>query len=81
MNFAACGNFSFDNTATITTNTSGTTEDSSLRRRPRVDCAVSCTLTQGYWKTHNPSFGANKKTGRKGPPIHLFTRAAAASNG
>ena len=76
--FAACGTFRFDNTATITTNTSGTTDDSSLQTPITVDCPVSCTLTQGYWKTHNESFGANKKTGRKGPPVHVFSGAAAA---
>ena len=28
-----------------------------------VECLDGCTLTQGYWKTHNPSFkgGASKK--------------------
>ena len=36
-------------------------------------CTQGCTLTQGYWKTHNSSFGQGKNGGRKGPPIHDWT--------
>ena len=75
--FAACGNFRFDNTATLTTNTTGTTDDSSLQTPISVDCPQGCTLTQGYWKTHNASFGADKKGGRKGPPVHDWSAAPA----
>jgi len=75
--FAACGNFRFDNTATLTKNTSGGTDDSSLQTPISVDCPQGCTLTQGYWKTHNPFFGADKKGGRKGPPVHDWSAAPA----
>jgi len=67
--FAACGLFRLDNTATLTTVDRLLTDDSSLQTPITVDCPSGCTLTQGYWKTHNPSFGI-KPQGRKGPPIH-----------
>ena len=72
--FMSCGQFRFDNTATLTTNTTGTTDNSSVQTPITVDCGPGCTLTQGYWKTHNPSFGV-KPQGRKGPPIHDWTDA------
>jgi hypothetical protein len=75
--FAACGNFRFDNTGTITTNTTGTTDNSTVQTPITVDCPQGCTLTQGYWKTHNPFFGADKKGGRKGPPVHDWSAATA----
>jgi len=77
--FASCGEFRFDNTATLTTNTTGTTDNSSVQTPISVACAPGCTLTQGYWKTHNPSFGI-KPQGRKGPPIHDWSDAPAWSS-
>ncbi|MDM7324324.1 MAG: hypothetical protein P3W93_004895 [Thermus sp.] len=43
----------FTNTASFTTNTTGTTGFSSWTVTVRVPaCPMGCTLTQGYWKTH-----------------------------
>ncbi|GAA5337623.1 MAG: hypothetical protein KNN15_11275 [Thermus antranikianii] len=43
----------FTNTATLTTNTTGTVRSSSWTVTVRVPaCPMGCTLTQGYWKTH-----------------------------
>jgi hypothetical protein len=45
--------YPFTNTATLSTNTTGTTASSSWTVNVRVPaCPVGCTLTQGYWKTH-----------------------------
>ncbi|WP_275832711.1 hypothetical protein [Roseisolibacter sp. H3M3-2] len=38
-------------------------------------CPSGCTLTRGYWQTHNASFGADRRNGRKGPPIHDWVKA------
>jgi hypothetical protein len=67
-----CGNYRFDNTATLTTNTTGATASDDLQTPITVECPQACTLTQGYWKTHNASFGAGKGKNavRRGPPIH-----------
>jgi hypothetical protein len=56
----------YDNTATGTTNTTSTvvTDDASIS--VTIDCPEGCTLTQGYWKTHNPSFAASRNG--NGPP-------------
>jgi len=58
-----CGDNRYDNTATLVTNDTQTelTDDASINIY--VDCVEGCTLTQGYWKTHNASFpgGASKK--------------------
>lgn len=43
-----------DNTATLTTNDTATTKDSNWQ--VNVNLACYCSLTQGYWKTHNPDF-------------------------
>jgi hypothetical protein len=50
--YAACGDYTFDNTATFTTNNSGTSESDRHRVAVSVPCN-GCTLTQGYWKTHS----------------------------
>ncbi|MEN9920287.1 MAG: hypothetical protein RL538_180, partial [Candidatus Parcubacteria bacterium] len=44
----------FDNTAELTTNDSGTAADDTVSVDVNVRC--TCSLTQGYWKTHNDSF-------------------------
>ena len=51
-----CGGFTVDNTATFTTNDTATTGSDSVSIPVTVDCPEGCTLTQGYWKTHNESF-------------------------
>lgn len=40
-------------------------------------CETGCTLTRGYWQTHNGSFGLGKgkNSVRRGPPIHDWTVA------
>ena len=64
---AQCGQVTYDNTATGTTNTTSTvvTDDASIV--VTIECAIGCTLTQGYWKTHNPSF-ADARNGNGPPP-------------
>jgi hypothetical protein len=50
-----CGTFQdFVNTATITLVDSGTTQDDSHTVTSEITCV--CSLTQGYWKTHNEPF-------------------------
>ncbi len=58
----ACGVSSYTNTATLTPNTSGIAQTASATVNFNVDCPLGCTLTQGYWKTHNTLFkgGASK---------------------
>jgi len=50
--YETCGVYEFDNTATFTTNDSGTTGSSTWTVTVTVPCG-SCTLTPGYWKTHS----------------------------
>lgn len=50
--YAECGTYSFDNTATFTTNTTGSTGSDNHFIDIDVPCGV-CTLTPGYWKTHS----------------------------
>ena len=78
----SCGNFRFDNTATLTTDDTGATDNSSLQTPITIDCPQGCTLTQGYWKTHNASFGVGrgKNDVRRGPPIHDWSDASAWTN-
>ena len=63
---AQCGLFSYDNTATGTTNTTSTEVTDNATINVTIDCPEGCTLTQGYWKTHNPSFSAARNG--NGPP-------------
>lgn len=51
-----CGDNTHVNTATFTTNDTETTDDDSQTVTATVTCDNSCTLTQGYWKTHS-SYG------------------------
>jgi hypothetical protein len=58
-----CGENSFPNVATGTTNDTGTEVSDDETINVFVECEVGCTLTIGYWKTHNVNFsgGASKK--------------------
>jgi hypothetical protein len=51
-----CGEGSHPNTADFITNDTQTTGDDDASVDWTVTCDVSCTLTQGYWKTHNDLF-------------------------
>ena len=53
---AQCGQVTYNNTATGTTNTSGTEVSDDASVVVNIECPQGCTLTQGYWKTHNQSF-------------------------
>jgi hypothetical protein len=57
-----CGLNTHTNTSTLTTNDTDTSTTSSWTINATVECTNGCTLTQGYWKTHNESFwgGASK---------------------
>lgn len=54
--YEACGNYEVNNTAKFTTEDKGLTGSASATVKITVPCAVGCTLTQGYWKTHS-SYG------------------------
>ena len=58
--FADCGPHTFTNTATYLVvndaNDTGETGSASYTVNVDVPCPTGCTLTQGYWKTHNDSF-------------------------
>lgn len=58
--FTPCGVYLFTNTATIVAvddlNDSGESTSSSYTVTINVPCPTGCTLTQGYWKTHNVTF-------------------------
>jgi hypothetical protein len=66
LQYATCGNFTVPNTASFTTTagTAGTgsntatplTGSASVTINVTVPCPQGCTLTLGYWKTHNASF-------------------------
>ncbi len=50
--YEVCGTYQYKNTATFTTNDSGTKDSSSWTVDINIPCG-GCTLTQGYWKTHS----------------------------
>lgn len=79
QSFGSCGAYTYVNTAQFVTNTTATTGTSTLSIPITWDCPAGCTLTQGYWKTHNYSFGV-KNGGRRGPPIHDWTDNVAFTN-
>ncbi len=54
--YLTCGSYQVDNTATLTTNDTGTQDSSSSTVDVDVPCVGGCTLTPGYWKTHS-AFG------------------------
>lgn len=51
--YAECGEYTYVNTATFTTDDTGATGSDSHTVHVNVPCAGGCTLTQGYWKTHS----------------------------
>ncbi len=53
VRFEACGEYRVENTATFTTNTTGTQGSASATVAVSVPCQGGCTLTPGYWKTHS----------------------------
>lgn len=61
--FGECGEFIVENVASFETTDTGATGDDDHVINVTIDCPEGCTLTQGYWKTHNLSFpgGASKK--------------------
>lgn len=58
--FAVCGAYTFTNRATYLavddTNDTGETNFATYTVNIDVPCPEGCTLTQGYWKTHNDTF-------------------------
>lgn len=48
-----CGDFTVENTATITGDGGEVLDQSTANVTVHVPCAGGCTLTQGYWKTHS----------------------------
>lgn len=56
-----CDPFTVNNTASLETNDTGATDDSSWSVDVTIACEEGCTLTQGYWKTHS-DYGPAKKS-------------------
>lgn len=61
--YEACGDYTVENTASFVTNDQGATGENNWNISVNVPCGGGCTLSPGYWKTHNESFhgGASKK--------------------
>jgi len=51
-----CGPHDVPNTATFVANDTGATDDATWNVHIDVPCPEGCTLTLGYWKTHNEAF-------------------------
>lgn len=51
-----CGEITITNRATFVTNDTEATDFDEFTLVITVTCPVSCTLTPGYWKTHNDTF-------------------------
>jgi hypothetical protein len=51
-----CGLNEIENIASFITNDTETEDNDSWVIDATVECVLGCTLTQGYWKTHNASF-------------------------
>ena len=64
--FAVCGPYTFTNVATYLAvddqNDTGETDFATYTVNIEVPCPQGCTLTQGYWKTHNDSFWGGAPT-------------------
>lgn len=54
--YPSCTTAKFTNTAALVTDDTKTTLTSPFTVNITVPCDTGCTLTQGYWKTHNASF-------------------------
>ena len=76
--YSTCGDYQIDNTATFTTNDTGTTGSSSSTVYAHVPCGGGCTLTIGYWKTH-AGFGPQADMVTPLLPIRLGTSGGAKS--
>ena len=59
---ACSDDFTHPNTASFITNDTDATGDDLENVHVVVNCAQGCTLTQGYWKTHNDSFKGGAPT-------------------
>ena len=57
-----CGENTHPNVADFVTNDTGATGDDDETVNALVECVVGCTLTPGYWKTHNDSFWGGAPT-------------------
>jgi hypothetical protein len=68
--YATCGLRTFTNTASFTTNDTATTGQSGWTVNVNVPCNVGCTLTIGYWKTHD-GFGPQRNMVSSLLPIWL----------
>ncbi len=51
--YDVCGEYTYTNTASFTTNDQGVTGSDNCTVSVDVPCGGGCTLTQGYWKTHS----------------------------
>jgi hypothetical protein len=51
-----CGEQNVPNTADLLTNDTDATDESSWNIVVTIPCPEGCTLTMGYWKTHNEEF-------------------------
>jgi hypothetical protein len=64
--YAVCGTYEFTNTVSfVTTDDDNDTDESgsdTYTVTVDVPCPQGCTLTQGYWKTHNDSFWGGAPT-------------------
>lgn len=56
ITYNTCGQYTYTNTASFTTNDNGETGSDFCTVAVNVPCQTGCTLTQGYWKTHS-SYG------------------------
>jgi hypothetical protein len=54
--YDACGDYTVENTASFEAGDTGADSSDGWTVSVSVPCAGGCTLTQGYWKTHNNSF-------------------------
>jgi len=57
-----CGETNVPNVASYVTDDTETTDDDNWNILVNVDCDEGCTLTQGYWKTHNDAFHGGAPT-------------------
>lgn len=57
-----CGELDFPNTASFETNDTAATGSDDHNVHVTIPCPTGCTLTQGYWKTHNDLFSGGAPT-------------------